>query len=220
MAAELIQIVYDDEQRKACYPFAQVYFNEGLTIFFENSIINEVVSTSKADKIAVCSWRLREKMKYYIGQPRELTQEILESDYDVLAMTKNTRHHQMLAAADKWHSGFKETMKKLTSMINVNLPNEVSIPIYQNHFSAKREIYRDYIKNYLNPAMAAMKNDSEMNKLAMADSNYSKLSKASPEVFKKLEEKLGVPYYPMATFILERLFSVYVHNNKIKVTHL
>jgi hypothetical protein len=35
-----------------------------------------------------------------------------------------------------------------------------------------------------------------------------------------LMEKIGLPYYPLCPFILERLFSVYVQNKKIKVTWL
>ncbi len=220
MVAELTQIIYDDSQRAACYPFTKIYFNHALTIFFENTVIVEVVSSSQADKIAVCSWKLKEKMKWYIGRPRTLTEEVLNSEYDVLSFTKNTEHHRMLASADKWHPGFINTMKKLTQKIGVSMPGEVKIPIYQNHFSARREIYQDYVKTYLTPAIDAMKNDSELNKLAMVDSKYSVLDKASDEKLDSLEEKIGIRYYPMAPFILERLFSVYVHNHKIKVTHL
>lgn len=220
MASELIQIIYDDSQRTACYPFANIYFNDTLTIFFENAIISEVVGASQADKIAVCSWKLKEKMRWYIGRPRPITETLLNSDYEVMSFTKNTKHHQMLAAADRWHPGFRETLKKLCESIGVKMPGEVKIPIYQNHFSAKREIYLDYVKNYLNPAMEVMKNEPEINKLILANSNYSKLDRSSPEKLKKLEQKIGIPYYPMAPFILERLFSVYVHNIKIRVSYL
>lgn len=220
MAAELTQIIYDESQRAACYPFAKIYFNNTLTVFFENTIIVDVVSTSQADKIAVCSWKLKEKMRWYIGTPRPITETLLNSDYEVMSFTKNTKHHQMLAAADRWHPGFRETLKKICESIGVKTPGEVRIPIYQNHFSARREIYQDYVKNYLSPAMEVIKNDHHINKLAMADSNYSLLDKSSPEKLNALKEKIGIPYYPMVPFLLERLFSVYVHNNKIKVDHL
>lgn len=220
MAAELTQIIYDDSQRTACYPFAKIHFNHSLTIFFENSIIVDVVSASKADKIAVCSWKLSEKMKWYIGRPRPITEELLNSEYDVLSFTKNTTHHTMLAAADKWHPGFNGTMSKILSEIGVKMPGEVKKPIYQNHFSASREIYRDYVRTYLKPAMEVMKNVPEINKLSMVDSNYSKLDKASPEKLKSLKEKIGIDYYPMAPFLLERLFSIYVYNKKINVAYL
>lgn len=220
MAAELIQIIYDERQRASCLPIAKVYFNETLTIFFENEVIRELVSTSQANKIAVCSWKLKEKLKWYIGRPRPITQELLESEYDIMSFTKNSKHHQMLYAADKWHPGFKSTFSKILSAIGKNCPSEVKIPIYQNHFSAKTKIYQDYINTYLIPAMEVMKNDAEINKLVMVDSNYAQLDRTPAEKLKNLKEKIGIDYYPLAPFLLERLFSVYVHNNKLNVTWL
>lgn len=220
MAAELIQIIYDERQRASCLPIAKVYYNETLTIFFENEVIRELVSTSQADKIAVCSWKLKEKLKWYIGRPRPITQELLESEYDIMSFTKNSKHHQMLYAADKWHPGFKATFSKILSAIGKNFPSEVKIPIYQNHFSSKREIYQDYVNTYLIPAMEVMKNDAEINKLVMVDSNYAQLDRTPQSKLKNLKEKIGIDYYPLAPFLLERLFSVYVHNNKLNVTWL
>lgn len=224
MASELIQIIYDDSQRAACYPFAKIYHNDTLTVYFENDCIVKLVSASQADKIAVCSWKLKEKMKWYIGKPRPFTQQLLESDYKVMSFTKNTKHHQMLNAADKWHPGFKATFGKIVAAIGKKCPSEVKIPIYQNHFSAKREIYQDYVNTYLIPAMEVIKNDPDINKLAMVDSNYSFLKPEKEAEKKKRQERfktqIGVEYWPLVPFLLERLFSVYVQNNKINVSHL
>jgi hypothetical protein len=217
MASKLTQVIYDESQRSHCYPFADVYFNNTLTIFFENDLIVKIVTASTDDKIAVCSWKLKSKLRYYIGRPREITQELLESDYEVMSFTKNTERHRMFNAANLWHPGFLEIFDKIMAAIGVNRPGEVKIPIYQNHFSAKRDIYQDYVKSYLVPAMEVMKNDPEINTLVMKDSKYSDLSHQSGEM---LKEKIGINYYPLAPFLLERLFSVYIHNKKIRVTHL
>lgn len=215
--AELVQIFYEEEQKAHCFPFARLHFNDRLTIFFENSVIKDLVLASESEKIAVCSWKLKQKLRWYIGKHRELTQEVMDSDYDVLSFTRNSDSHQMLAAANKYHKGFKEGMQKICDHIGLKVPGEVKQPIYQNHFSAKREIYRDYVQNFLSPAMEFMSTD--MKELAMSDSNYSQLSrsKITPEY---LMDKIGLPHYPLAPFILERLFSVYIQNKKIKVTWL
>ena len=126
----------------------------------------------------------------------------------------------MFAFAEHNHKGFGKTFSKICDSIGVKFKGEVKTPIYQNHFSAKREIYQDYVTNYLNPAMEVMKNDHEINKLIMADSNYSNLIKLSKEQVQDLNNKLGIPYFPLAPFLLERLFSVYVDNSKINVTFL
>jgi hypothetical protein len=217
---EFYQVVYDDSQRKECYPFAKIHFNKTLTPYFENSVISELVSATKADSIAVCSWKLKQKLRWYIGKPREITQELLESDYDVMSFTKNTKAHGMLAFANTSHNGFMVAFKKVVEGIGKKCPGEVKKPIYQNHFSAKREIYQVYVKEYLNPAMEIMKNDPEINKLVMTDSNYSTLTSKRPEHLKEIEQKLGMPFYPLAPFLLERLFSVYVQNEKINVSWL
>jgi hypothetical protein len=217
MAARLVQIVYKEEHRKECYPFADVYFNDNLTMHYENSVITSIVPYGTSDKIAVCSWKLRQKMRWYMGRPRELTQEVMESEYEVLSFTRNSEHHDMFGAAETWHPGFMKVFGRMCEIIGVGRPmKKITTPIYQNAFSAKAEIYRDYIKTYLNPAMSVL--SGELKEEAMKDSHYSKLVKdVDPDY---LKAKLGVPFTPMAPFILERLFSLYVMNKKITVTPL
>ena len=220
MAARLIQIYYKHEQRAQCYQFAELFCNEGLTIFFENELIQRFVSRETAEKVGVCSWKLREKFKMYIGRPRELTEEVINSEYEVLSFTRNTERHRMLHAADRWHKGFRPTLEKIVAAIGQKCPGEVKIPIYQNAFAAKTEIYKDYVKNWLGPAMDVMLNDPEINKLVTVDSGYTNLAKKDAADSERLQNLIGMPYYPLAPFILERLFSIYVHNNKIPVTWL
>lgn len=220
MAAKLIQIYYKDEQKAACYPFSELYFNDSLTIFFENTPISKLVMETKAEKVGVCSWKLREKMRTNVCRPRELTEDVINTDYEVLSFTCNTKYHKMLAAAEIWHKGFRPALEKVCESIGQKCPGEVRSPIYQNAFMARTEIYQDYVKNWLNPAMEAMTNDPELNAMVKTDSNYSNLNKrdaASPE---RLQELIGMPFYPLAPFILERLFSIYVHNKRINVTWL
>jgi hypothetical protein len=220
MASKLIQIVYKDEQKASCFPFAEIYFNHGLTIYFENEIISSLVPTTEAKNIAVASWKLQQKLKMYIGRPRPITAELLDSDYEVLSFTKNTKYHQMLANMDIHHKGSRQILGKILSLCSLKMPSEVKIPIYQNHHSSRTDIYQFYVKSYLKPVMDLMSNDKEINKLIMQDSNYSQLAKTSAVSPEYLMEKIGVPYYPIAPFLLERLFSIFVQNEKIKVTHL
>lgn len=217
------QIYFKEEQKEKMFPFAIPYENINLTIFFENSVISDLVPRETADKIAICSWKLKDKLRWNVGKPRkadEITQDVLESDYEVMPFTQNSKYHEMLAAASLWHPGFRETMTKIVEGIGKKMPSEVKIPIYQNAFSAKREIYQDYVNDYLNPAMELVKNDPEIYKLATVDSHYTKLMREDCASAEYLQEKIGFPYYPLIPFILERLFSVYVHNKNIKVTFL
>lgn len=217
---DFYQIYYAEEQKQEIYPFATPYYNEGLTIFFENEIIASLVPNSRSDKIAVCSWKLKKKLKWYMGKHRPITPELLESDYDVLSFTKNSNYHQMLNCADTHHKGFKSIMKTLLEGIGKKMVHEVKQPIYQNHFSVRREIYQDYVKNWLIPCMEFIKNDPGMYKMATVDSNYHNLNKKDAAKREYLMQKIGFPFYPLATFLLERLFSIYIETQKLKVTWL
>lgn len=220
---EFYQIYYHEVQKENMWPFSIPYFNNDLTIFFENSVISKLVTETTADHIAVCSWKLKDKLQYNVCPPRreyEITKEKLESEYDVMPFTCNTKYHETLAAAANWHPGFRETMTKIVDGIGKKMPSEVKPAIYQNAFSAKREIYQDYVNDYLNPAMELVKNDPEVYKMATVNSNYTKLMRDDCATPQYLQEKIGFPYYPLIPFILERLFSVYVHNKRINVTFL
>jgi len=48
--SEFYQIYYHDSQIEKLYPFAIPYFNETLTIFFENSVIKDVVMSTESPK--------------------------------------------------------------------------------------------------------------------------------------------------------------------------
>lgn len=214
---ELYQIYYEESQLKDLYPCAIPYNNEGkLTVFFENAVIAERVMKTTADKIGITSWKLRMKQKMYVGRPKEITQEVLEGDYDILSFTKNTKYHTMLAAATQSHKFFQPTFDKILAAIGKSRPHEVKNPIYQNHFVARTDIYQDYVKNWLTPACEAIEGVPEIRELAYKDSNYSELSGQSAEI---LKNQIGMSYYPMVPFLLERLFSVYHNVNRIKVTY-
>lgn len=217
---DFYQICYREEQRKECYPFAKVYFNEELTPFFENAVIRKLVLLSESEKISVCSWKLSQKIRWNVCMPRPLTEDILKTDFEVMSFTCNTKYHQFLNAAEKWHPGFIETMKLLLSLIEKPMPLFVKSPIYQNHFCARADIYKKYVNEYLSPAMEAMSMDGKLKDLCWKDSNYSQLAKRDAASSEILKEKIGVSYYPMHAFILERLFSIFCQDEGIKVTYL
>jgi hypothetical protein len=155
-SVDFFQITYKPEQAEKCYPFAKVYLNNSLTEFFENAVIKTLVMASEADKIAVCSWKLRQKMRWNVCRPRELTMEVLKTPFQVMSFTCNTKYHQFLNFAD------------------------------QNHFCATREIYQKYVFEYLSPAMILMNgpelrelcwrdsNYSNLNKTDSATADYLK----------------------------------------------
>jgi hypothetical protein len=215
---ELYQLFYKDEQKEKLLPFAIPYKTEGLTIFFENDWISKLVSESNAEKVGVTSWKLRDKMRARVGLRVPLSLEVLNSDYEVLSLTKNSKKHTMLAHLYHWHPSSKQAMELLWQKLGFKLCGEVKNPIYQNHYVAKREIYSDYVTNFLNPAMELIKTDEELNKLMMSESNYGKLNREAD--IRSVKAKLGINWYPLCPFILERCPSAYFDLKGYKITYL
>lgn len=214
----LYQLYYREEQKKEMYHFTIPHLNEKLTIFFENTPIVKLVTETKATKIGVTSWKLRQKFKFSFFRQQDFTEERIKREYDVLSLTKNTKDHRMLRAADTWHPGFMDTMAKIWAKLGLRMPTEVRQPINHNYFIAKTEIYQDYVENLLKPVMELMINDNEIIPLAMADSNYTTLERGAN--LDNLQKDLGLNYYPMAPFLCERLFPMYCEMKRIKVNYL
>lgn len=211
---EFYQIIYREDQRKYLYPFSQVYFNSTLTLFFENDPIGKIVTASKADKIAVCSWRLAQKVRNI----HPVTQEKLNGNYEVLSFTRNSHRHQMMGMANAWHPGFMPAIKMLWERLGFKMPGEVKHPIYQNHYSARADIYKEYVDSFLIPAMRLIEDDPELNKLMTAHSGYGKLNRKAD--LKNVQAHLGMSDYPMCPFVLERCPSLWMQMKRINVSYL
>lgn len=212
---ELHQIWYDEKQRYKLFPFAIPYYNEGLTIFFENVPIRKLVTETTAERIGVCSWRLGDKMRKH---HRENIITGMDSDFQVLSFTRNSFRHQMLAMSNAWHPGFMPTIRLLWEKLGLKIPSEAKNPIYQNHFLAKTSIYRDYVDNFLVPAMELTEKDEELNKLMTQPSGYGKLSRGCD--LRSVKAKLGMDDYPLAPFILERSPCLYFQLKGYKISYL
>jgi hypothetical protein len=216
--SELYQLFYEDNQKKEIFDFAIPYKTEGLTIFFEGYWIAQLVMASKADKVGVCSWKLKDKMRKRVGLRQPLTQQALESDYQVLSFTRNSQRHGMLAMANTWHPHFLTTIKLLWQKLGYKMPGEAKNPIYQNHYAAKTEIYRDYVVNFLIPAMKLTEKDEELNKMMLQPSGYGKLQRNCD--LKSVKEKLSMDDYPLAPFILERCPALYYQMKGVQISYL
>lgn len=218
---DFFQIYYKEEQSKHFFNWAIPLFNPVLTLFFENTPISRVVLESKAEKIAVCSWNLKNKYKTFSIPPwNDLTYERLEEDYDVLAFTKNSPHHQTLAAMDGWHPGSKLALSGICSQIGLKFPKECKYPIYQNAFCARADVYKAYVTEALIPAMQLMETDPTVRGWALQDSNYFKLKSNNSDLAEQLKTHLGLDYCPLAPFLLERLFSVWVNYRGLNIKTL
>lgn len=229
MTLEFFQIYYDDIQKEELYPFAQPYKNYGLTPFFENAVIADLVPACTADLVSVCSWRLRQKRNsssspIILKGDTSLTEEkILNAEFDVAILTPKSSSHQMLNMARHWHGqawvkGFEKMCWYLWHAFGIRITGELKHPIYENHFIAKREIYQDYV-NVLRYMMEIMAQDKYKD-IFMAPSGYAKRKRANPEEVGRIKTLLGFEDWPLLPFLLERLFSIYINDKGFNVIKL
>jgi hypothetical protein len=215
---DLFQIYYKEEHKNKLFPFAKPYFNDSLTIFFESEPIRKLVMESKAEKIGITSWKLRDKLRRNVGLAKTLTENDINGDYQVLSLTRNSKKHQMLAHLYQWHPKSREAMAILWSKLGFKLPGEAKNPIYQNAFCGKTEVYKSYVANFLSPAMELIKSDEQIHELMISPSGYGRLSREAD--LKSVKEKLKMPDYPLCPFVLERCPSLWFDMNRIPITYL
>jgi len=207
---KFFQIFYKDEQFHELYDFASPWYTDELNDYFENRVIADVVPQERGyDLIGVCSWRLKAKRQDSIRTKGPLTEEALRTlDYDVAILTPRSNNHRPLEAAKTWHyPHWTPAIERMRDLIKI--PQEVTHTIYENHFVADRELYQDYVLRYLRPAIAFMNEDPA---IFRAPSGYAKYKTEGER--KIIKEKLGLDDWPIGVFVLERLFSIYLQNEK------
>jgi hypothetical protein len=118
---------------------------------------------------------------------------------------------------EAWVIGFEIMKKFLRTELNITVPDELKYTIYENHFIARRTIYMDYITKCLNPVMDYMDSCGESSAF-MADSGYAR--RKSAEERKRYTETTGRHDWPIAPFLLERLFSIWIEGKGYKVIPL
>lgn len=223
---KIIQIYYDDASKSSCYPEFDHHYNEKCTPFFENKVIVDLVNEGSHrgyQYFGILSGHFKNKMIHTRDMKRLTPQYIFSKlgETDVVSFFRHHRNSNVVNKAEMFHPGFKRALKNIFNRIGfeANLEERTRFTVYQNHFIARSEIYEDYVKNLLEPAIKEMENkdNKELQNIIWQDSKYHKKHTMS----EKLKRELGVPYYPYHTFICERLFSIYLNKHKnITCQHL
>ena len=125
--------------------------------------------------------------------------------YDVINLCE-TLPKPYLEFSESNHKGFIGLFNNLCTDLGLKV-SEPKHTIYSNFFIAKKEVFIEY-QNLLKKAVELL--ETKYKKEAWADSGYNALKK------ERLKEVTGLDYYPMHTFILERLLSVWIDNKELK----
>jgi len=205
----IFSIKYLDSQLVEYKPVLnKINSTEQKSYFFEyNPMIDIVKKTETNEYVGIFS----HKFPYKTGFYKKILFEILDKEKsDIIIFCKPIKNY--LDFTEKCHPGFQKIFKKLCDKLDLQIRDKHIPTIYSNFFVAKGNIYREYIK-ILEKACNIMEEDEEIKKLCWQDANY-KVSLSSEELFKYT----GLKYYTFHTFILERLFSVWLDNSNFSIS--
>lgn len=174
---------------------------------FEYNVIlaTEIVN----DYTGFFSWKFRAKTGM---NKRVLFNILLDShyfDFDIINLCEPLPK-PYLEFTEENHKGFMELFTNLCADLGLKV-SEPKHTIYSNFFIAKKEIFIEYQK-LLRHAIDLLENKYKIE--AWKDSGYKGLGK------ERLKQATGLEYYPMHTFILERLLSVWIDNKGLKTLDL
>jgi len=222
MNNKIYQIYYHESQIQGL-DYTPLY-NAECTVFFENSVIaNQLPDMETCDYYGVLAWKLREK----IGQARQwkglkiantsdkpfsveaVNECLVKHRPDVMSLQRHAPHDPV-TYADRFHPNFSTYYKSIMNAIGFNWrPTHFNDVVYCNYFVATPEIYSDYVKTMLIPAMKVMESMPEL----MNNSGYPH------QLPDALKDSFGIKHYPYHPFICERFFSYYIHLKRLKCVH-
>lgn len=225
---KIFQIYFDESQAANLEPTYTPVFNVDCTVFFENEVIRGLIESKLHighDYFGVVSYKLKQKLAYIKDNWKnnknianqsttEFTPELFEKELykhtpDVMSFQRHMPHDP-ISVATKFHPRFMEFWQRIIMEIGYDWKPEIyQDPIYCNYFVARSEIYEEFVKDMLIPAMDFMKTMPAL----YENSHYPH---PLPE---NLHSKFNVQHWPYHPFICERMFTFFVHIRKLKCLH-
>lgn len=227
MFLKVYQIYFNESQQLE--PEYIPYKNENCTVFFENSVIVDLINEGanlNSAYFGVVSYKLREKIGSVMKERwanipnianhsvKEFTPDLFETELskhlpDVMSFQRHLPHDP-ISVAERFHPGFTKHFKTIMNEIGYDWnPTHFENVFYCNFFVAKSDIYDRYVKDMLKPAMEVMKSRVSV----FENSHYPE---RLPD---NLRQKFGISHYPFHPFLCERMFSYFAHLNKLKCLH-
>ena len=223
---KLYQIYYDQKHTPHILNHATPYLNNNPTIYFESAVMCDIFNKKDyvdGEYIGVLSWKASLKIRN-VKTLSEIDSAISAQKYDIYTFNNKsflgfTRPHRGSGSrydVQAWRALMQLTQhmqsKKIWPQVSEKELDKNMLRIYCNYFIAKKEIWEDFVGNFMIPAIQEMKNDEQMKNIATAA--HKAYSMPLPQSF---IDVTGYDYYPMAPFMLERLINVYIVMRNLKV---
>lgn len=211
--AEIYSIKYLEEQSVEHIPYLNV--NTEKPWRFEYSAFIDVHTKIKKDYVGMLSWKFPYKTSLFKKGLISLLEAKKYKEYDFVNLTKKhwATGKEFLEFSEKQHPGLLKLLKQVCDKVGLEYYNNPSVVSYSNFFICKKEVFQDYVQNYVIPALDYMENEAweEYNQ----DAQY-----AGGLDSKKLKELTGMEFYNFPTFVLERMLLMYLEDKKLKTLEL
>jgi len=214
----IYQIYFKDEQKRLLE--FEPLFNAECDYFFENSVILKAYQTGKMngnDYVGFLSLTYKDKCRklknsrvkgvtnYSSIPDRLIINEVLKTYKPDILNIQRHEPHNVVGLCEHLHPNTGKMFEKIFKEIGFDYtPKHEKYIFYCNFQICKAPIYKAYVQEMLQPAMEVMSNMPEL----MNNSHYPKPLPIH------LKNAWNINFYPFHTFICERLFTVWVNNNK------
>lgn len=217
MKLNVHQIYFSPEQQRQLSNITIPYYNQKLTPFFENDVIRDLYnkgSIHESDYFGVVSWRIEPKNRVSLNSLLSVN-----ASHNMYTYRAITQRHHVIPMGSAYHANFGYLFERVLTNLGYNMHDlapRVDLGLYQNAIIATREVYLDYVENWLLPSMKFMEENTDPTFVATlkSDPHYTLYP---PGMRERLHAAFGVSHYCYHTFVLERLWSVYYEINKPKI---
>jgi len=228
------QVYFDPAQTNQLDARFCAYFNdEALTPYFENEVIRRLYTAGDhehSDYYGVLSWKFQVKHQMDGSQLFQSMENDGFSSSVYSFLERGTRSGRSSAKPNTFFDRFHPNLLAIGDAIVRTLFDEdisqiEAEPIYYNHWIATSDLFDDYCREMLVPAMSLVEHDELLCRLIQEDSGYAMSHSLRPDLAHRLDADsclkiFGVPYYPHHSFVFERLPSIYfaIRNIHVKYT--
>jgi len=207
-------ITYDENQisEYETYNNSHIRTKEQKSYLFEYNPIIDIVSNlpENIEYLGIFSWKFPQKTGFSKNILYKTLNHYKYKEYDFLNLAKSYWKDtpEYLHFSYKYHPKLQELLKKLLVHLGKDIYPDRNNYTYSNFFLMKTDLWKDYVENWVKPAIEFMENDPEY----FEDAKY-----ITGLPTNKLQELTGLDYYPYQTFVLERLILYFVADKKLKV---
>ena len=212
MTYKIYSIVYDENQlyEYEKYDNSHIKSYEDKSYLFEYNCLIDIIDNFNIneDYLGIFSYKFPIKTGLFKKKLLKILKDNPNQDIYIFCTNSNKLKGKYLSFTEKVHPGFLELFTVLCKDLNLQV-KEPKYIVYSNFFIAKTDIYKEYINNIIKPAIELL--ETKYKEQVWKDSKYQGLGK------EKLKQYTGLDYYPFHTFILERLFSIWIENKNYKI---